>query len=89
MCSARALVLLQGKKEAPRSDGDTGGVSAVGTPMLKSELGSDLRRERQSFGKERFFVPGMEEKSSIYRRLPRAWVLGATRSGRPPRAPGG
>ncbi|GMN31989.1 hypothetical protein TIFTF001_003491 [Ficus carica] len=31
-----ALRWVTCKREAPRSDGDTGGVSAMGTPMLKS-----------------------------------------------------
>ncbi|GMN39141.1 hypothetical protein TIFTF001_008371 [Ficus carica] len=43
--------------EAPRNDGDTGVVSAVGTPMLKSAR-ILMQGERQSFGKAKMTIPG-------------------------------
>ncbi|GMN68868.1 hypothetical protein TIFTF001_037932 [Ficus carica] len=55
------------KKEAPQNDGDTGMVSAAGTPMLKS-VRILMQGERQSFGKAKMTIPGIEGSSSIYRR---------------------
>ncbi|GMN48526.1 hypothetical protein TIFTF001_017704 [Ficus carica] len=47
------------KKEAPRNDRDTGVVSAVGTPMLKSAR-ILMQGERQSFGKAKMTIPGIK-----------------------------
>ena len=46
------LCLIACKKEAPRSKGDTGEVSAKGTPMLKSVSDTDKQVEKQSFDKK-------------------------------------
>ncbi|GMN49222.1 hypothetical protein TIFTF001_018390 [Ficus carica] len=62
------------KMEALRNDGDTGVVSAAGTPMLKS-VRVLMQGERQSFDKARMTIPGSEGFSSIYRGYqPNGWV---------------
>ena len=45
------LRLVTCEKEASRSKGDTNGVSAKGTPMLKSVRGTYEQVKKQSFDK--------------------------------------
>ena len=46
------LCLVAYKRESPRSKGDTSGVSAMGTLMLKSVRDTDEQVKKQSFDKE-------------------------------------
>ena len=48
-----------------------------------------MQGERQSFGKAKMTIPGIEGSSSIYGRSSQARVPGETRSGQLPRAPDG
>ena len=80
---------LPAREERLGGEGDTGVVSAVGTPMLKSVRGTGEQWERQSLDKARFTIPGFGEDSPIYRRLSRVRGVGATLAGRLPMGPGG
>ena len=66
------------KKEASQSKGDTSGMFAKGTSMLKSAKRTKEQAEERSFGEEKMIILEGVKHSFIYRSLHRSRFSGGS-----------